>query len=192
MHGLLEWEDIKDNRKLLENSVKLNKEGELNDPSVCECVLYYFEDVDKDIYDELVKIVYTYPEIARISKFVYSLLQLSLNNPDLKLTEDQKEFACSEAKLLPGAASLVNNYIHGASTPFDIRYSILVNNNWTDDEKKGLIFDFYKDKNTFNEAVNRWEDVILNNDLLGYSKEALEKTKDSVKYIKNLRENKTK
>ena len=56
----------------------------------------------EEVYDKLVKSIYNNKDIARIvldgySNGGFSFLLMSLWNPTLKLTEEQKQFAVSEA-----------------------------------------------------------------------------------------------
>ena len=101
------WNSIKNNKKLLEWAIMPTKDrwGErdlVNGLAVCECMLIDYDHVDKDIYQKLVNLIYSNKQIARIvltgySNGGYSYLLMTLWNPDLKLTEEQKEFAVREA-----------------------------------------------------------------------------------------------
>lgn len=101
------WNSIKNNKKLLEWAIMPTKDrwGErdlVNGLAVCECMLIDYDHVDKDIYQKLVNLIYSNKQIARIvltgySNGGYSYLLMTLWNPNLKLTEEQKEFAVREA-----------------------------------------------------------------------------------------------
>ncbi len=58
--------------------------------------------------------------------------------------------------------SLSDEQAHGTGE-FDIRYHILRNPNWTLEEKKKLIMDFWYDDETYEEYLEQWEWDIINN-----------------------------
>ena len=45
---------------------------------------------------------------------------------------------------------------------YDIRYHILRNSNWTNEEKKKLIYEFWYNQNTYEERLEQWEWGIIN------------------------------
>lgn len=100
-------EKIKDNRELLNWSIKKTKDkfGErdlVNGLAICDNILVDYNGVDKDIYQELVNLIYSNEQIARIVQDGYnnggfSYLLMTLWNPNLKLTDEQKAFAVDEA-----------------------------------------------------------------------------------------------
>lgn len=61
--------------------------------------------------------------------------------------------------------SLSDTQAHG-SFPFDIRYWILQNHNWTYEEKAKLINDFYASDDTYDECLDAWEWDFLDEDSL--------------------------
>lgn len=101
------WSSIKNNRELLEWAIKPTKDkfGErdlVNGLAICEDMLVDFNNVDNEVYQKLVDLIYSNRQIARIvldgySNGGYSYLLMTLWNPSLKLTEDQKAFAADEA-----------------------------------------------------------------------------------------------
>ena len=101
------WSSIKKNRELLEWAIKPTKDkfGErdlVNGLAICEDILVDFNNVDNEVYQKLVDLIYSNRQIARIvldgySNGGYSYLLMTLWNPNLKLTEDQKAFAVDEA-----------------------------------------------------------------------------------------------
>lgn len=101
------WNSIKNNRELLEWAIKATKDkfGErdiVNGLAICDTILVDYKGIDKDIYQELINLIYSNVNIARIvidgaSNGGYSYLLMSLWNPNLKLTEEQKQFAVNEA-----------------------------------------------------------------------------------------------
>jgi hypothetical protein len=106
------WNKIRNNKLLLEWAIKLTKDkfGQrdlVNGLSICDLMLVDYENVDKDVYNELIKLIYSNEQIARIvldgaSNGGYSFLLMSLWNHGLKLTNEQKEFAEKEAMLKIG------------------------------------------------------------------------------------------
>lgn len=101
------WKKIKANRELLDWSIKKTKDkfGErdlVNGLAICDTILVDYNGVDKDIYQELVNLIYSNEQIARIVQDGYnnggfSYLLMTLWNPNLKLTDEQKAFAVDEA-----------------------------------------------------------------------------------------------
>ena len=100
------WNEIRQNDNILKEAIKFCKDRFNNDSvkslTICEQILYDYENVNKEIYQELINLIYTNKNIARIvidgaSNGGYSYLLISLFNFDLKLTEEQKMFAIDEA-----------------------------------------------------------------------------------------------
>ena len=101
------WSSIKNNKELLEWAIKPTKDkfGErdlVNGLTICEDILINYDSIDKEIYQKLVNLIYSNKQIARIlldgySNGADSYLLMTLWNPDLKLTDEQKAFAVDEA-----------------------------------------------------------------------------------------------
>lgn len=222
------WGKVKGNKELLEEAIKLtkNKFGEdtLKSLIICECMLITYDKVDSEVYQKLVNIIYSNEKIARkvldgASNGGYSFLLYTLFNQNLKLTEEQKQFAVSEAMNKTATKKYVQQQKayskkldevgitdemivtigHGKDTnpigakagceymhsffyglrdsqchgigAFDIRYHILRNSNWTIEEKKQLLYDFYYDDKTYDEFLDEWCWNIINYNLYreGYS-----------------------
>lgn len=106
------WDKIRNNKLLLEWAIKLTKDkfGQrdlVNGLSICDRILVDYDSVDKDIYNRLIKLIYSNKQISRLvlngaSNGGYSFLLMSLWNHGLKLTNEQKEFAEKEAMLKIG------------------------------------------------------------------------------------------
>ena len=101
------WNKIKNNKELLSWAIKPTKDkfGErdiVNGLAICDSILVYYENVDEDIYNKLVNLIYSNEKIARIVQDGYSnggssYLLMTLWNPNLRLTKKQKAFAINEA-----------------------------------------------------------------------------------------------
>lgn len=101
------WNGIKKNKDLLNWAIKPIKDkfGEndiVNGLSICDSILKDYDNVDNNIYEELVSLIYSNKQIARIVQDGYSnggnsYLLMTLWNPNLKITEEQKAFAVDEA-----------------------------------------------------------------------------------------------
>ena len=100
------WKEIKNNNEILKEAIKLTKnkynEDTLVGTVICDCILIDYSSVDKEIYKELIDTIYSNQRIARIvldgySNGGFSFLLMTLWNHNLKLTEEQKAFAVSEA-----------------------------------------------------------------------------------------------
>ena len=213
------WEYIKNNPKILKESVKLTK-GKFNNDTlvatiIAEFMLMDYEYIDNEAYTKLINNIYTKKSIARIvidghSNGGFSFLLMSLWNHSLQLTEEQKSFAVDEAMNKIGTTKymqkqekyykeleekgitdtmtsfieedgLINpigakskaKYInhlfnkmsstqaHGIS-PFDIRYHILRNPNWTLEEKQKLIMEFWYNDEEYDETLEEWEWGVVN------------------------------
>lgn len=183
------WEKIKleqDKEGLLRDAIRKTKnkwgESTVVGVTICDCILKDYEDIEKDIYQELINLIYSEPSIARIvvgsvgGIFRFqnsSFLVQTLCNHELVLNEEQKEFAVSEAMNTYGTTlaekeNIPNNFIqkrcfqnHGTGE-YDIRYQILMNPNWTIEEKSNLIYEFYKDDDLWDETLDQWKLGIVN------------------------------
>ena len=100
------WEELRQNDNILKEAITFCKDRFNNDTvkgrTISEQILYDYENVNKEIYQELINLIYTNKNIARevihgASNGDYSYLLISLFNFDLKLTEEQKIFAVDEA-----------------------------------------------------------------------------------------------
>ena len=64
------WKKIKENKELLQWSIKKSKnkfgEDTVNGLSICDGILIDYENVDEDIYTELVNLIYSNTQVARI------------------------------------------------------------------------------------------------------------------------------
>lgn len=181
------WTRIRGNKEILKEAIQVIKDkfGDkdvLKSHSITEFILLDYENVDSNIYQDLINTIYSNTDIARIvlngaSNGGDSFLLMSLFNPNLKLTEEQKAFAVDEAMNKLGTTRCqgmeTDNYLqrllqitstkqaHGVGT-FDIRYYILKNSNWTLEEKQKLVMDFWYDNEAYDECLNTWEWGIIN------------------------------
>lgn len=141
----------------------------VNAPHVCEYMLANYTDVDEVVYQRLINTIYLSKDIARISLDGdrYSFLLMSLYNPDMILTDMQKDFAYEEAMNDYDTVRFANKDVydgvvcdHGSGA-FDIRYWILRNNNWSIEEKRTLVYDFFADQELYEETLANWESNIF-------------------------------
>ena len=94
------WSRIKNNKEVLRGAIQITKDkfGErdtVKGLSIAEFILLDYENVDSNIYQNLINTIYSNTDIARIvldgaSNGGNSFLLMSLFNPNLKLTEEQK------------------------------------------------------------------------------------------------------
>ena len=181
------WTRIRSNKEILKEAIQVTKDkfGDkdvVKSLSIAEFILLDYENVDSNIYQDLINTIYSNTDIARIvlngaSNGGDSFLLMSLFNPNLKLTEEQKAFAEDEAMNKLGTTRCqgmeTDNYLqrllqitstkqaHGVGE-FDIRYYILKNANWTTAEKQKLVMDFWYDNEAYDECLNTWEWGIIN------------------------------
>ena len=215
------WSMIKGDPTILREAVQVKKDkfGErdiVRGIAIASTMLMDFENVDEEAYDNLIEAIYTNKDIARIvaegaSNGGYSFLLMSLWNPELKLTEEQKAFAVDEAMNKSGtirfkqnreefskmldeigvsdekvtvfcgdgfvtpvgrktASEYAKDVFNTLSTkqahgvyPYDIRYQILKNSNWTREEKEILVREFFADDQFYDDTLDEWEWGIINN-----------------------------
>jgi hypothetical protein len=178
-------------------------------------MLKNYQEADPVAYNQLIESIYSNVDIARTvvdgaANGGYSFLLMSLWNPNVKLTEEQKNIAVSEAMNKIGTArwhqnrnnfsnqlddmgitddetvmmsldgcvtpigrkagseymnylfaSLSDEQAHGIGE-YDIRYYILKNPNWSEEEKQKLAYDFWFHDSTYDEYLERWEWGIVN------------------------------
>lgn len=101
------WERIKSNPEVLQEAVQVRRDkfdqyDTVKGLAICDAMLRDYKSVDEASYNNLINSIYTNPDIARIvlegaSNGGCSFLLMSLCNPKLKLTEEQKAFAVNEA-----------------------------------------------------------------------------------------------
>ena len=216
------WNRIKNDKELLREAVKVEKD-KFNERdivkglTICDMMLTDYEEVDKEVYNSLIELVYSNEDIARIvmggaSNGGYSYLLMSLFNHNISLTQSQKDFAVNEAMNKIGTtryleykekyfkklddmgitdndethididgsinpvgkrtASIYMSYMfdsmdrrqaHGTGD-FDIRYHILKNPNWTEEEKQKLVMDFWYSDKEYKEYLNQWEWSVVNDE----------------------------
>lgn len=181
------WTRIRSNKEILKEAIQVTKDkfGDkdvVKSLSIAEFILLDYKNIDSNIYQDLINTIYSNTDIARIvlngaSNGGDSFLLMSLFNPNLKLTEEQKAFAVDEAMNKFGTTRCqgmeTDNYLqrllqitstkqaHGVGE-FDIRYYILKNANWTTAEKQKLVMDFWYDNEAYDECLNTWEWGIIN------------------------------
>ena len=123
---------------------------------IVELILKNPNDVNKGIYEDIVNKIYINDDLSKIVLRGYlsegcSFLLYTLMNNNLNLTDLQKEkvynlameqFFTEKNQAYGGMFYLSNKNSFG-NFPYDIRYWVLYNNNWTEDEKLQMIYDFY-------------------------------------------------
>lgn len=159
------WGKIKSNPQILREAVKIRRNkwnnGDItNGIAISNAMLTDYEDIDSVAYNELIDSIYTNTDIARMAVSNTfdkgcSFLTMSLCNHNLKLTQEQKAFAISEAMSNDTQA-------HRNSGFFGIEYYILKNPNWTLEEKQKLIMDFWENDEDYDEYLEQWEWEVVN------------------------------
>ena len=214
------WEFVKENPEFQREAIKVkrdkfNEADTLTGLAIVDTMLKNYKEADQKVYQELINTIYSNVDIARTvidgaANGGYSFLLMSLWNHDLKLTDEQKHIAVSEAMNKIGTvrwnqnrnnfddqldemgitdeetvmmnfdgcttpigrkagskymnylfASLSEEQAHGLGE-YDIRYCILRNPNWSEEEKQKLIYDFWYSDETYDEYLERWEWGIVN------------------------------
>lgn len=153
------WAIIKNKKDVLEVAISIEKrDNKLSDTvtgiHICNYILNDFANKDnEDIYLKLVNSIYSNPDIACLyGNINMSFLLATLLNDNLILTGEQKNFLVEQAMRRPGTVITKDNeeninYLHYfVNQKEDIRYYILKNNNFTEEEKEKLINLFYADE----------------------------------------------
>ena len=165
------WNQIKNNREILNTAIEVvnNKYDSgmvFKGPVIVDCILADYENVDQRIYKQLIKNIYSIPEIARTKVFNdstvgISYLVKSLLNDNLELNSKQKKFVYGEA--------INNNHTFNVDY-FDLRYYLFSNNSWSLEEKKDLIKLFYSERELYDLLIQMQFDAIsIMDQRLGYS-----------------------
>ncbi len=113
------WSKISNDKEILKEAITITRDKfDENDtvvaPTICYSILFDYEQVDKEVYEDLVRSIYSNRDIARIvmdgaSNGGNSFLLMTLWNQNLKLTEEQKAFAVDEAMNKIGTVRYQNN-----------------------------------------------------------------------------------
>lgn len=113
------WSKISSDKEILKEAITITRDKfDENDtvvaPTICYSILFDYEQVDKEVYEDLVRSIYSNRDIARIvmdgaSNGGNSFLLMTLWNQNLKLTEEQKAFAVDEAMNKIGTVRYQNN-----------------------------------------------------------------------------------
>lgn len=189
------WDIIRHNDAILAEAIEVEKDKFsektlVKGLAICRSILLDYRHVNSDIYEQLVNLVYSNTDIARIvvggnSNEGDSFLLMTLWNHKLRLTKEQKNFAVSEAMNKIGTvlyeenknAELNKAKKHQSNTindldstqahgvyPKDIRYEILRNPNWTIEEKRELIYAFWSNDDDYKNTLEEWEWDIINDE----------------------------
>ena len=134
----------------------------LNGETICSEMLANYDDVDINIYNDFVNKIYVDKELARMvvgkcsGSNIYSFLTLTLQNPSLVLTEEEKEYVIEET--FNKEASAHTAY----GNDFNIKYWILKNNNWSKEEKEELVLKLYPEAYEYELALEQWKYSVIN------------------------------
>ena len=159
------WNEIKNNKSLLEEAIKVKKvkagyKYTLNALTIAYYMLVDYKNVDSDVYNKLIAQIYSNEDIAKkilgntnvLSPDRISFLNMSLLNTELKLNNAQKTFAVGEAL----------SHYNNTANKYGIKYAILSNLSWNEKEKRELSYLFWKDEKSYEEVLNNWEWDIIN------------------------------
>lgn len=144
------WNKISENTELLEYATKKDNGSFISNLIVYQ-ILSDKNFYNTKIYRDIIDIIYYNKIIAR-QKIgnSESFLMKTLENEELKLTNEQKLFLIFEAENSPFTEKYYKENLKHQSTVhgngiFDIRYKLLENNNFSLQEKKNLIILLYPD-----------------------------------------------
>ena len=101
------WECVRQNKKMLEEAIivkkdKFNIDDTFNCTAVVEAMLMDYENVNQDVYNKLISLIYSNKDLCRIvlngaANGGYSFLLFTLFNHNLELSEEMKSYAVDEA-----------------------------------------------------------------------------------------------
>ncbi|MBQ6323756.1 MAG: hypothetical protein IJI22_02870 [Bacilli bacterium] len=177
------WKEIKKDENILNQAIELKRAEDgtqtVQYPIIAEAMLLNYDNVNKKYYNKLINLIFSNISVARTfvagkEKNPASFLILALWNKDLKLTKEQKDFAETEAlkriqeqKIQQDPVSKELNIdpfktalVHGTD-PYDIKYYLLTNPNWTHLDKIDLADKFWQSDKEFQEYLEQLEDSIL-------------------------------
>lgn len=143
-------------------------------PLICDYMLTYYNDVDKDLYLELFALIFEHIDIARYSVDGdrRSFLMMILYNFDLRLLDEEKELITNEALHCYGTKTMENQDTYGnvvvahGQGIYDIKYWILRNPNWSIDEKQHLVYELWANDEEYEEVLSQWEYELFNSNSL--------------------------
>ena len=148
------WWKIKKNPEILNWASDIKENVTVNAPEICDSILAYYKkdkEISKEIYEKLVREVYSKEQVARTKLHSNNTFLLrALTNTETVLSEDEKRFIENE----------LNTTYHNRDE-FDLRFGILSNPNWTDEEKENLIKKLYKDEKAFETQLMSWLNMIV-------------------------------
>ena len=145
------WQKLKTNATLLEYAITIDKNN-FKSKIIAYKILKDKTLYNTNIYKKLIETIYSKETIAREkpNHSTDTFLFLSLENTNLELSKEQKQFLIFEAENCPYTENyykekLTNETsIHGAGLT-DIRYRILKNSSFSLQEKTNLFLFFYPD-----------------------------------------------
>ena len=157
------WQKLKTNTTLLEYAITIHKNN-FKSPIIAYKILKDRVFYDADIYKKLIETIYSKETIARqkINSSSDTFLFLTLENTDLELSKQQKQFLIFEAEKCPYTENYYKEKrkdetnIHGSGLT-DIRYRILQNASFSIQEKTNLFLFFYPDSDVKIYILNELE-----------------------------------
>lgn len=160
---------------------------------IVELILKNPNDVNKGIYEDVVNKIYANDDLSKIVLNGYSndgcpFLLYTLMNNNLKLSDLQKnkvynlaiEQFFTEKTQAHGGINYLTTKNGCGNFPYDIRYWILHNNNWNEDEKLQMIYDFYSSEEFYARFLNCLELEMQE----VYKKENVSIAKEDIYYMK--------
>ena len=162
------WEEIKNDEVILLDAANLVKDDNatrFKAPIIVNYILNNREEVSPDVFNYVKDNIFLNLNIARgeIYNNITYLYQL-FSSSNLMLRENEKRFAVGEAL---NAYKLVNSKmartIHGIA-PYDLKFQILMNPSWSEEEKKKLIYQFYRSDSTYYSALYNFYNFYDDND----------------------------
>ena len=162
------WHEIKNNDILLFQAANVVR-GKFfvcfTAPVIVGYIINNREDVSPDVFNYLKDSIFFDVNIARSEVYnnITYLNQL-FSVPNLMLKEREKCFAVNEAmNAYKIVSDRMSRTIHGIE-PYDLKFQILMNPSWSEEEKKELIYKFYLSDPVYNAALSSFCNYYDSND----------------------------
>lgn len=190
------WNAIKNRSTLLEYATQI-KDNTFRSKIIAFKILEDSSFYESELYFKIVNYIFKNKTLARARINESSFLSKILENKNLQLTKEQKQFVIFEAESCPHTEKYYQekitheSYVHGYDFK-DIRYKILKNISFSLQEKTNLFMLFYPDNevrfgilNDLEWEISRELDIVNKKDYSGIycldENDIIEKIKDETK-----------
>lgn len=155
------WNKIKNNYTILDYATQTNNKNFKSNIIAYE-ILKDLNLRETEIYKKIVNLIFKNKELSKLKIKSNSFLSTALENRNLLLSKEQKQFLIFEAENCPHTEKYYQEkrtdetYTHGYGFR-DLRYKILKNKSFTIQEKTNLFIFFYPDNEIKIDILNDFE-----------------------------------